>query len=144
MSTGAFKCSGRTETLQQTVWPAKPKKSITFIYYIYYLHSIFFLFSFLGLRLLQMEVPRLGVQLELQLLAYVTATATQDPSYVCNLHHSSRQHWILNPLAEARDPTSSSWVCNLISHSGSSLYKLSLWKKFANPFRLLQPHLSHC
>ena len=36
-----------------------------------------------------MEVPRLGVQLELQLLAYTTATATLDPSHICNLHHSS-------------------------------------------------------
>ena len=50
-----------------------------------------------------MEVPRLGIQLELQLLAYTTATATWDLSLVCDLHHSSQQHWILNPLSEARD-----------------------------------------
>ena len=35
-----------------------------------------------------MEVPRLGVQLELQLPAYITATATPDPSHVFNLYHS--------------------------------------------------------
>ena len=29
-----------------------------------------------------MEVPRLWVQLELQLLAFATATAMQDPSHV--------------------------------------------------------------
>ena len=52
-----------------------------------------------------MEVPRLGVKLELQLLACATATAMQDLSCVYNLHHSSRQHWILNPLSEARDRT---------------------------------------
>ena len=40
----------------------------------------FFFFFFLGRHLLQMEVPRLGVQSELQLLGYTTATATQDPS----------------------------------------------------------------
>jgi len=28
-----------------------------------------------------------------------------DPSHICDLHHSSRQHWILNPLLEARDRT---------------------------------------
>ena len=28
-----------------------------------------------------------------------------DPSFVCDLHHSSRQHWILNPPSEARDQT---------------------------------------
>ena len=48
-----------------------------------------------------MEVPRLGVKSELQLLAYSTATAIQDLSCVSNLHHSS-QH---NPRGEARDQT---------------------------------------
>ena len=50
-----------------------------------------------------MKVPRLGVKSELQLQAYTTATATQDPSHICDLHHSSQQHWILNPLNTARD-----------------------------------------
>ena len=52
-----------------------------------------------------MEVPGLGLELELQLLTYATATATWDLSQVCNLHHSSRQCWILNSLSEARDQT---------------------------------------
>ena len=52
-----------------------------------------------------MEVPRLGVESELWMLAYTTAIATQDPSCVCNQHHSSRQRRILNPLSEARDRT---------------------------------------
>ena len=50
-----------------------------------------------------MEVPRLGVELELQLLAYTTATAMQGLSHVFNLHHSSWQHQVLNPLSEVRD-----------------------------------------
>ena len=50
-----------------------------------------------------MEFPRLGVEPELQLPAY--ATATPDPSCICDLHHSSWQHWILNPLSVARDRT---------------------------------------
>ena len=50
-----------------------------------------------------MEVPRLGVESELQLLAYTTATATWDPSRVCDLQHGSRQSQILNPLSEARN-----------------------------------------
>ena len=50
-----------------------------------------------------MEVPRLGVELELQLLAYTTAPAMPDVSHVSgDLHHGSLQHWILNPLSEAR------------------------------------------
>ena len=41
--------------------------------------------------------------MKLQSLAYTTATATPDPSHIYDLHHSSRQRWILNPLSEARD-----------------------------------------
>ena len=52
-----------------------------------------------------MEVPRLGIELELQLPAYTTATATWDPSRVCDLYHSSWQRQILNPLSEAGDRT---------------------------------------
>ena len=71
-------------------------------------HSFLFLcFCFLGLHLWHMEVPRLGVQLELQLPGYTTATS--DPSHVFDLHHSPRQCWILNPLSSARDQT-----CNLM------------------------------
>ena len=44
---------------------------------------------FLGPHLWHMEVPRLGVKSELQLLTYITATAMPDPSHVCDLHHSS-------------------------------------------------------
>ena len=53
-----------------------------------------------------MEVPRLGVESELLLPAYATATATPDPSLVCDLHHSLRQCWILNPLSKARHQNS--------------------------------------
>ena len=56
-----------------------------------------------------MEVPRLGVESELQLPAYTTATAMQDLSHFCDLHDSSQQCQILNSLSEARDRT-----CNLM------------------------------
>ena len=66
---------------------------------------------FFSLRphLQHMEVPRLGMEPELQLRAYTTATAMPDPSRVCHLHHSSQWHQILNPLSKARDQT-----CNLM------------------------------
>ena len=48
------------------------------------------------------EVPRLGVKLELQLPACTTATAMQDLRRICDLHHTSRQCQILNPLSRAR------------------------------------------
>ena len=38
-------------------------------------------------------------------LTYATAIATPDLSHVCDLHHSSWHHQILNPLSEARDQT---------------------------------------
>ena len=59
------------------------------------------LFCFLGPHPQHMEVPGLGVESELQLLAYNTAIATPDPSHICDLHHSSWQRWIINPLSEA-------------------------------------------
>ena len=49
------------------------------------------IFFFLRLHPRHMEVPRLGVQLEQQLLAYTVATGTWDLSCVCDLHHSSWQ-----------------------------------------------------
>ena len=52
-----------------------------------------------------MEVLRLGVQLELQLLAYTIAIEKWVPSGACNLHHSSWQHQIFNPGSKARDRT---------------------------------------
>ena len=46
---------------------------------------VFFFVCFLGPHWQHMEVPRLGV--ELQLLAYATATAMPDPICICNLYH---------------------------------------------------------
>ena len=69
---------------------------------------------FSGPRLRHMEIPRLEVELAPGL----------HHIHTCNLHHSSRQHWILNPLSEARDGNSilmdSSRVLNLPSHNRNS------------------------
>ena len=62
----------------------------------------YFIFVFLGLHLQHMEVPRLGVESELQVPAYATPTETQDPSRIWDLHHSSPLWRILNPLNKAR------------------------------------------
>ena len=73
------------------------------------IHNFFlvlgFCFVFLGPQLQYIVVPKLRVKLELQLPAYTTATAMPELSHICNLHHSSWQHWVLNPVRKARDQT---------------------------------------
>ena len=68
---------------------------------------------FLGPHLWHMEVPRVGVELELQLPALATATARRDLSHVCDLHHSSQQRRILNSLSRA--PRDWAWILMDIS-----------------------------
>ena len=86
-------------------WRIYLKCTVTKVSPTYYNYYYFLFFGFLGPHPQHMEVPRLGVKPELQLPVYATATATQDPSRICELHHSSRQCQILNPLSEARDRT---------------------------------------
>ena len=86
--------------------------------------EFFFLFCFLGPHPWHVEVPRLGVESELQLPAYTTATATPNPSHICNLHHSSWQCWIPNPLSKARHQTfvlmDTNRVCQPLIHYGNA------------------------
>ena len=71
---------------------------------------MYLLILILGLHLVHMEVPGLGVRLDC-----TRATAMQDLGRVFDLHHSSQQHQILNPLSKARDRTHNlmvpSWIC---------------------------------
>ena len=60
-------------------------------------------FFFLGSHLPHMEVPRLGVESELQLLTYATAEAMLDPSLICNLHCRLQQRGIPNPPSKGSD-----------------------------------------
>jgi len=71
--------------------------------------SLSFLFLPFGPHSQHMEIPRRGAELELQLLVYTTATATRDLSHVLDLHHSTRQSMIPDPLIEGRD-----WTCILM------------------------------
>ena len=66
-------------------WRSYGRRQLGNSFYLFYL----FIFGFLGLHLQHMEVPRLEVESELQLLAYTTATARQDLSHVYDLRHSS-------------------------------------------------------
>ena len=66
-------------------------------------NSNFFFFFFLWPHLWLMEVLRLGMESELQLPAYATATAIPYPSCNCDIWCSLWQLLLLNPLKEARD-----------------------------------------
>ena len=72
-----------------------------------------------------MDVLRLGVKLQLQLSACTTATATWDPSAICDLYQSSQQHQILHPLREIRDQTctlmDTSQICFCRATTGTPL-----------------------
>ena len=91
--------------------------------YLSHCATRFFFFFFFKQYLWNMEVPSLGVEVELQLPAYTTATP--DPSLICNLCHSLQQHWILNPLSKARDQTcilmDTSWILNPPATMGTPL-----------------------
>ena len=94
----------------------------------------FFFFCFLGLHPQHLEVLRLGVKSELYLPACTTVSSTPDPSCVCNLHHSSWQHQMLNPLSRARD-----WTCVLMDTSWIRYH----WATMGTP-SLFQCLLSSC
>ena len=67
--------------------------------YIIHTHTHTCIFHFRDTPM-DMEVPRLGVELELQLPAYAAVTMP-DPSLACDQHHSSQQCHTLNPLRRA-------------------------------------------
>ena len=110
--------------------------SVNFLLYsnVTQLHiHVYLFFFFLGPRPWHMKVPRLGVESELQLLAYATALTMQDPSHVCNLHHSSQPTQILNSFREARDGNfismGTSWVCYHRATMGSPYFQHILYMR---------------
>ena len=77
---------------------------------------LFIYLFILELHSWHMLVPRLGVQSELLLPAHTTATSTPDPRHICDLHHSSRPCWILNPLIRPGiEPTTSWFLVGFVS-----------------------------
>ena len=74
-----------------------------------------------------MEVPRLGVKLELQLPAYTTATGMLDPSHVCNLHHSySPARSLTSEQGQGSNLHPHGSLSGSLCHHGNSLCFLSL------------------
>ena len=95
------------EVILKTVHPLRHvDKHLAFLVPFFF---FFFSFFFLGPYLQHMEVPRLGVEWEPQLLAYITGTTMPDLSCVCILHRSSWQQ-VLNQLMEGGIESESSWL----------------------------------
>ena len=94
----------------------------------------FFLYFLRGVTPVEYGSSQLGIKLELQLPAYATAAATPDLSRVCDLHCSSWQCQILNPLSEVRDRThvlmDTGCVCNPLSHKGNAIFSSFLISLF--------------
>lgn len=68
-----------------------------------------------------------GPELDSELQLCPSPQPEQIPvSLLSDLPHSLQQHWILNPLNDARDRTcvfmDYSQVCNLLIHNGNSLF----------------------
>ena len=92
----------------------------------------FFVFIFYGCAPWNMEIPRLGVESELQLLAYTTATTmpAQQQSCICGLHCRLWQCQMVNSLSEARAWTRTLMDVMFVSAKphGNSLKIMVLWR----------------
>ena len=81
------------------------------LFFCLFIFFWFFGFFFFGFCLFRAAPEAYGGsqardRIEPQRLAYPIATVMpQDPSHVCDLHHSSRQCQIFNPFSKARDQT---------------------------------------
>ena len=119
--------------LQMTIFPSLRLSNIPLCVYIphflfcccFFFVCLFLLFFFSAAPVAY-EVSQARNKSELHLLAYATATTTQDLSHVCKLHHSSQQQQILNPLSEARDqiqqPHGSQLDLFLLHHNRNSFF----------------------
>ena len=88
-----------------------------------------------------MEVPRPGSNQSCSCQCIATATATWDPNLVQDLHHSSQQCQIHNPLREARDQT-----CILTDTSQISFHSATTgtpWCYVSGSGSLCQPRPSY-
>ena len=89
------------------------------------LPQIYFYLFTIVLLFMAMPVAHGSSQARSQ-LAYSTATAMDVPSCICDLHQSSQQCQILNPLSEARDKPhvlmDTSWVCYHWAPMGNSFH----------------------
>ena len=92
---GSGAAIGKKRDLLEIVFALRKKSEANISYCQISVIFFFFFFCFLGPYPQHVEVPRLGVESDLQLPAS-HATATQDSSCDCDLHCSAWQRSILN------------------------------------------------
>ena len=110
-----------SEMVLRLTWDAFEQASSNFLTFLF----LFFVFlPFLGPLPRHMEVPRLGVESELQPPAYTTVTAMPDLNHICDLRCSSRQCQILNPLNTDQTQVlmDTSRALNPLNYNGNSKY----------------------
>ena len=89
---------------------SKSFKSVSVLWISSFYHFYFYFFTLFFFRAAceAYGSSQARVKLEVQLPAYSNAaTATQDPSWACDLYCSSQQCQILSPVSRARAPTCS-------------------------------------
>ena len=101
---------------------------------IYQVLFFFFFLSFVFFRATPTAHAGSQARGPIGVTAYARATATPDPSRVCDLHHSSRQRRIFNPLSKARDQTRNlmvpSWIHFHCTTTGTpTRYYIMLYNK---------------
>ena len=103
----------------------------SFLVFLVFWRGFFVFLPCLGPLPRHMEVPRLGVEWELSRLPTPEPQQRGIKATVCNLHHSSRQRRILNPLSKSRiEPETSRFLVRCINHCATvELRDWCLFKK---------------
>ena len=113
---------------QQESFPEEriQSKVDTWLFILFIYLFICFYFYFLLFRATLVAYGGSQARGRVRATAFATATTTQDPSCVCNLHHSSRQCQILNPPSKARNLTRNlivpSWICFHCTTTGTPTF----------------------
>jgi len=76
-----------------------------FFFSVFFLFFFFFFFCLFGAAAEAYGSSQSSslIRAESADLCHTHSSTRSEPSHVCNLHHCSWQHWILNPLNEVRD-----------------------------------------
>jgi len=104
---------GVGEARESSLWGPSQREGV-FGYYFILFYNILFIFLFFRSSSAAYESSQVRGQIRVIALALTTAIAMPDPSQVCNLHYSSWQCWIFNPLRSGIEPESSRMLVRVV------------------------------